>query len=334
MAVIKMNSKELLKAHATVSRLINFKLLFFAKLTALVFCLIIAACGRFFIEGGGKYDIPVTGVSLDRKTINLPLGDFDFLTAEVQPSDATRQDVRWSSSNIGRVTVNDGKIAPVSMGTATVTVTTLSKNFSDSCNVTVTSFPTGVQVTGVSLDKPNITMIEGSTDNITATVTPRTAANKAVFWTSNNPGVAKVDNSGNVTAVSAGYATITVTTKNKGRTAVCVITVIDHGYTAVTGVKLNRDTLELDIGDIETLTALVIPNNATNKEVTWRSNASRTATVNNGMVTAISRGTATITVTTVDGRKTDTCVVRVFDPAESVKSAKPAASLEDNYETR
>lgn len=87
----------------------------------------------------------------------------------------------------------------------------------------------------------------------------------------------------------------------------------------VTGVSLNKDSLSLEPGGSEALTATVTPDNATNKKVTWSSSASDVATVDaSGNVTAVAEGTATITATTEDGGKTATCTVTVehaHDPA-------------------
>ena len=79
-------------------------------------------------------------------------------------------------------------------------------------------------------------------------------------------------------------------------------------------VSLNKEALSLVEGKAETLVATVNPNDATNKNVTWKSSNPAVATVVNGVVTAVKKGTATITVTTVDGSKTDTCTVTVKAP--------------------
>ena len=79
----------------------------------------------------------------------------------------------------------------------------------------------------------------------------------------------------------------------------------------VTGVSLNKNDLTLEAGKSETLTATVSPNNATNKKVTWTTDKSSVATVNNGAVTAVGEGTATIKVTTSDGGFTASCTVTV-----------------------
>lgn len=83
------------------------------------------------------------------------------------------------------------------------------------------------------------------------------------------------------------------------------------GY-PVTGVTLNKDTLDLNVGNSETLTATVKPTNATNQSVTWTSSNKAVAAVDeNGNVTAVAPGTATITVTTLNGRHTATCEITV-----------------------
>jgi len=93
----------------------------------------------------------------------------------------------------------------------------------------------------------------------------------------------------------------------------------EAGATAVTGVTLNKTTLPLTVGGSETLTATVVPADATNKNVTWASDKPGVATVDaNGNVTAVAAGTATITVTTTDGSKTATCAVTVTAATVSV----------------
>ena len=77
-------------------------------------------------------------------------------------------------------------------------------------------------------------------------------------------------------------------------------------------MSLNKDTIAIGVGDTETLVATVTPSNATNKAVTWSSSGSSVASVDNsGVVTGESAGSATITVTTVDGSFTDSCEVTV-----------------------
>lgn len=171
--------------------------------------------------------------------------------------------------------------------------------------------PPAVTVTGVTLNKTSTSIQVGGTETLTATVSPKDAANKKVTWKSSNAAIASVDANGKVTGVKAGEATITVTTEDGGKTATCKVTVSDKEI-KVTGVKLNKSETSLLVGGNETLTATVLPEDATNQNVTWKSDKPEIASVDdNGKVTGVAAGEATITVTTEDGSKTATCKVTV-----------------------
>ena len=269
---------------------------------------------------------PVTGVTLDKTSAELTEGDKITLKATVSPENASNKNVTWSSNNTSVATVNNGEVTTVSPGTATITVTTEDGGKTATCVVTVKArvYP----VTGVSLDKTNANLVEGESITLTATITPENATNKNVNWSSSNTAVATVQN-GKVLAVSPGVATITVTTEDGGKTATCNVVVKAKTY-PVTGVTLDKTSAELTEGDKITLRATVSPENASNKNVTWSSNNTSVATVNNGEVTAVAPGTATITVTTEDGGKTATCVVTVkakVYPVTGVTLDKTSAEL-------
>lgn len=173
----------------------------------------------------------------------------------------------------------------------------------------------GAAVTGVKLDKTEANVTVDGQITLKATVSPDNAGNKEVEWSSSDSTIASVDNNGVVTGHKAGTATITVKTKDGGKTATCKVTVTDK-VVAVTEVKLDKTTAEMKVGDTLTLTATVTPDNATNKKVTWKSDKTDIADVDaNGKVTAKAKGTATITVTTEDGGKTAKCVVTVDEKA-------------------
>ncbi|MDR2907147.1 MAG: Ig-like domain-containing protein [Bacteroidales bacterium] len=166
-----------------------------------------------------------------------------------------------------------------------------------------------VAVTSVTLNKTTDTLAIDDVVTLTATVLPENATNKAVTWSISDSTVAKVAN-GTVTALKAGQTTITTTTKDGNKTAVCTITV-KAAIVAVTSVTLDQTTDTLAIDDVVTLTATVLPEDATNKAITWSSSDSTVAKVANGTVTALKAGQATITVTTEDGNKTAVCTITV-----------------------
>ena len=245
--------------------------------------------------------IPVSGVTLSQTELSLVKGATATLSATVVPADATNKKVTWRSSNTSIATVENGTVTAVSAGNATITVTTEDGNHTARCEVTVT-----VSATGVTLSQTELSLVKGATATLTATVVPSDATNQKVRWSSNNTAVAIVEN-GTVTAVSGGNATITVTTEDGNHTATCEVTVT----VSATDVTLSQTELPLAKGATATLTATVVPSDATNQKVTWRSNNTSIATVENGTVTAVSGGNATITVTTEDGNHTATCSVSV-----------------------
>ena len=185
-----------------------------------------------------------------------------------------------------------------------------------------------ISVTGVTLDKSTLSLVEGSSETLSATVTPENAANRAVTWTSSNTAVAAFSN-GVVTAKSAGTATITATTADGGYTASCTVTVTAKAPTviSVTGISLNKSAVSLEEGKTEALTATITPSNATNKAVSWKSSNTAVAVVSNGVVTAKSAGTATITATTADGGYTASCTVTVT--AKAVEENAPKIKISE-----
>ena len=252
--------------------------------------------------------IAVTGVTLDQTTLTLEKGADAQLTATVTPEDADNKNVTWTSSNTAVAAVdNTGKVTATGKGTATITVTTEDGSYTATCSVTVEEH---IAVTGVTIDQTTLILEKGADAQLTATVAPADADNKTVTWTSSNTAVAAVDNTGKVTAVGKGTATITVTTEDGSHTATCSVTVEEH--IAVAGVTLDQTTLTLAKGEDAQLTATVTPADADNKNVTWTSSNTAVAAVDNtGKVTATGKGTATITVTTEDGSYTATCAVTV-----------------------
>ena len=240
--------------------------------------------------------------------IEIIEGGSAVLSARVSPEAASDRVVSWSSSDRSVATVDKtGTVQGLKPGTATVTATAEGK--SGTCAVTVKA--KAVNVTEVTLDRTELTLTEGETETLTATVKPDNADNRKVTWSSDKTEIATVGGDGRVTAVKAGVAVVTVTTEDGGKTATCKVTVRAKAV-SVTEVTLDRTELTLTEGETETLTATVRPDNADNRKVTWSSDKTEVATVDGaGRVTAVKPGEAVVTVTTEDGGKTATCKVTV-----------------------
>ena len=275
-----------------------------------------------------QISVSVTGVSLDKTEIVLVEGSSQTLTATVEPTNATNKNVTWSSDHEAVATVDqNGTVTARNGGQAIITVTTADGSKTATCTVNV-RVHIGVPVQSVGLNKTELALEVGKTGTLEAIVEPSDATNKNVTWSSSNPEFATVDN-GVVTAVSAGEAIITVTTEDGAKTATCKVTVNASQTVPVTGVTLDKAELTLEKGSTGTLKATVEPQNATNNTVTWSSSNPEFATVDNGVVTAVSAGEATITVTTEDGGKTATCKVTVTPKTVPVSSiqVQGAASI-------
>jgi len=279
-------------------------------------------------DGKGSNDvIPVTGVTLNKETLTLGVGDTDTLIATIQPDNATIKTVSWESSNPAVATViGNGLVTAISKGSVTIAVTTQDGSKSAGCIVTVGEVP----VTGVTLNKDTLVLDIEETETLIATVLPENATIQEVYWTISNPAVATIFN-GLVTPHSLGKATITVTTLDGNKTAKCDLEVIKR--VPVTGITLNKNSLNLGVGTSEQLEATISPYSATNKNVTWSSSNPFIATVDHdGLVTAKDEGTADITVTTEDGNYSATCEVTCINFSPPILSTLEPYDLDyDDY---
>lgn len=163
-------------------------------------------------------------------------------------------------------------------------------------------------VASITFDNNNISITKTQKTALKPTVSPTTASNKRLKWTSSNPKVASVSSSGVVTGKAAGAAIITCKAKDSsGVSASCTVTVTPL---QPTGVKLSKTVLQLKTGKSRSLKATVSPSKTDFKTVVWTSSNTSVATVSNGRITGISAGTAIITATTSNGL-TAACTVMV-----------------------
>ena len=254
---------------------------------------------------------PIETIILNKTDITLTKGTSETLQAIINPSDTTDdKTLKWTSRNPDVATVdNTGKVTAVGGGTATITVK--SQNGKEaSCEVKVTS-----KIESISLNKSNITLSKGTSETLKATINPSdTTDDKTLKWTSSNPNIATVDNTGKVTAVGGGTATITVKSQN-GKEASCEVKVTSK----IESISLNKSNITLSKGTSETLKATINPSDATDdKTLTWKSEDENIAKVDgNGKVTGVGTGTTNITVITSNG-KSAACKVTVVRQTPSV----------------
>lgn len=250
------------------------------------------------------------------------IGSSKELVATVSPADATDKSVEWTTDNDKVATVDkNGKVTSVGNGTANITVTTKDQNKKATCNITVAQ-----QITQITLDHNSVEMNEGEVAKITASSYPETAANKSITWSSNNEDIAKVDQEGNITAISKGTATIKAEASDGGGVyATCAVTV----KRLVTSIVISNTNLTVNVGKSLTLNASVTPSDASNTSVSWSSSDKSIASINeSGVVTGVSAGSVIITATAKDGSNVKTeCVVSVVQPVTGIDLDKLSISL-------
>ncbi len=187
-----------------------------------------------------------------------------------------------------------------------------------------------IPVTSVTLAPETLSIEEGKTAGLTATISPANATTQQHSWASENGKIAKAYgetlNTAKVTAIGVGKTTITYTIG--GKEASCEVTVTPRTI-SVESITLNKPQLSLVKGATETLTATVLPTTATDKTVIWESSDTAVATVENGVVTAVAAGNATITAKA--GEKTATCAVTVTNPSNSGSSSGGGGSSTPRY---
>ena len=162
---------------------------------------------------------PVTELTLNKTSVTLLAGESEILAASAFPLDTK---VQWSSSSPAIASVDqNGKVTGLDNGTTIITVASADGTKTARCEVTVI-----VPVTGVNLDRTSAEIIKGESMTLTATVAPSNATNKNVIWTSSDPSVATVSQSGVVTALEFGTTTISVNSFDGYKSATCVVTVV------------------------------------------------------------------------------------------------------------
>ena len=281
-----------------------------------------ATC-KITVENG---TVSVTSITLDKTEYKLNINDEIVLVATVSPDNATDKTVSWSSSDARVASVSQtGRVKGLAEGAASIVASAGGKTAI--CQITVSK--SVIPVASVALDRISVTLEEKQTTRLVATVSPGDATDKTVTWSSSDSAVATVDQTGLVTAVKEGSATITA--KAGEKSAECSVTV-QKEVIPVSAVSISRSVLQMTKGQTETLTATVSPDNATDKTVTWSSSDVTIVSIDqNGKLEALKGGSATITAKA--GEKSATCSVTVTVPVEDVSLDRTSLTLEEAQTT-
>ena len=240
---------------------------------------------------------PVTRLTLTAPAKSVAIGGTIQLTPVYAPENATRQQVTWVSANEQIATVDEnGVVTGLKRGTARITATA-----ADGSNIRANI---SVQVTQsaeeITLDKPELTIDVGRNAVVKATVLPKDTNNKKVVWSSSDESIATVDKQGRIKAVALGDCEITCASEEIGTVQAKAVVHVQQPVKKVTfspaPAVYNDETAQL--------TWTIEPENASNPKLTFVSSNEKILTVDeNGVVTGVSGGEATVTATTTDGSR-------------------------------
>ena len=226
--------------------------------------------------------------------------------------------------------LHDGGVCPYTSSPAPASTTSTSSSSSSltsstSSTTTTTTTPKKVNPSKVEIDVKDLEILIGESKKLTATVSPSNAEDKTVTWKSSDKEIVMVDSEGEVLALGVGEATITVTTSN-GKEASVNVSVKPIKVTEIT---LNETEVKLKVDERITLTATVLPENATDKSIEWDSENPEIVIVENGQIKAIAAGTTKIICSSKDEIKSEVNVI-VEEIIEEEKTVEVVAEIENN----
>ena len=253
--------------------------------------------------------VKLESISLKTTSLSMKKGDKTTVYAVYNPSNVTDKVLTWTSSNTDVATVSEGNVTAVGAGTATITAKSRDGGKTASCTVTVTDGT--IKVQSISLKSTTEILTKGSTKTIYAVYNPSNVTDKVLTWSSSNTGVATVSE-GVVKAVGTGVATITAKSRDGGKTASCTVVVTDKN-SQMKEITLKTTEKTMKKGENTTIYAVYNPSNVNDKVLYWITSNPKVATVSEGVVKAVGKGTATITAISKDGGKTATCKITVTD---------------------
>ena len=243
----------------------------------------------------GQKDIPVTELDLGEFSDVMTVGEKQLLAVTALPLDSTESNIIYASSNTLVATIGGlGRITAVSAGVTTITASCGGK--SASFTLTVEEKKSDhIAVTELDMGDYQSKMETGSTQLLSVTVLPLNATENTITYVSSAPKTASVNSMGRISALSVGKATITASCGGKSVSFSLKVIKKKDDKIPVTDIEIAEHEDELAVDKTLTLTATVIPSDATDSKVTFRSSNETIATVNSsGEVKGISKGKVTI----------------------------------------
>lgn len=261
-------------------------------------------------------EIKATEIRLSHSCETMAIGETLQLGAVLEPENVTNRNLSWTSTNPNVATVNPtGLIHALAQGTTQIIATTTDgSNLSAICEITVEK--QFIEITQIQISPSSARISVGKSVKLNAIITPGDATSTNVLWSSTNTSVATVSQDGNVEAIAEGEAVIIASIQDGSNlSATCNISVYND-IILISEIILDPVNIEGDENESATINAVIIPENATNKQLKWYSSNDNVAVVNDGVVKLVKRGIAIITAEALDGSNVKSeCTVVVSDSA-------------------
>ena len=260
--------------------------------------------------------ISLNSISIS-KNIQLKEQSSSTLNVTFNPSNATNKKVTWKSSNPNVATVDSsGNVKAIAPGTATITVISSDGGKVATCNVEVIAL--SKKLTGISLNKTELTMELDAEETLTVNFNPEYAENKNIKWSSSNTKIAKVSN-GKVTPGKPGKVEIKAVSEDGNYEAVCQVTVLSP---PIESIKFAQTKQSVALGSTITLKTVSTPTDTAINNPIWTSSDETVATVKDGVLTALKLGTTIITISNEDGSIKAKTTITVVEKVVSDLSIK------------
>ena len=268
--------------------------------------------------------IAVTGVEITDKPETISAGDtFDF-KASVLPEEATDKNVNWSVDNkdVAEIDELSGRFTAKTEGTVKVTVTTKDGNYKDVVEVKIG--PKTVPVEKIEIKGGDRTLTTGDKVQLEAVIIPDFATHKEVKWSSDNPGIADVNAlTGEIMAIAEGKAVIRAETKD-GLISAEINVTVKASEVKINEIRITPPEDEVKVGDVVSLKATVLPENAINKELIWSVDNTDRAAIDSvtGELKALKAGKIKVTATDKDGTVKDEYELEILTDKVLTESVK------------
>lgn len=243
---------------------------------------------------------PITDLSFNVPSLELYVGESKQVLVNSSPDGTMPKGLVWSTPETLISVTNEGVVTGIREGNTTLTVTTNDSKVSKTIVVRVMS--------PISIEEDSYTFFKGYNIKLNLKYLSDEAKGKQLVWESSDPSIVSVSSDGVVTAIKGGTVTVTVKDSENRYEAKCSIVVL----VSVESVALNVTDLHLPKGKTFKLTANILPEDAENKNVNWKTSDSSVVSVDDsGLIQGIKLGSAIITATTEDGQLTASCKVEV-----------------------